>query len=101
MKQLNMETQRKSSRCILTGSGVVHTTRRPLVDPDCLAQDTYRRLVILANKHNTGTLYVDTGNQTQRISLRCGEQAQLDVPSVRGVHVLGDAEDTGYDWTAM
>jgi hypothetical protein len=95
-----MDTHRTDSGGSFFGTGVVRTKRQSLVRPDYSPQGTYRSIVIRANKNNTGILYIDTGDETKRLSLRPGEEARLEIATVHNVYILGSSDDTAYSWTA-
>jgi hypothetical protein len=96
-----MATPRKASPGILAGSGVVHTTREPIIQTDYLLRQQYQKVVICADKENAGMLHVYHSDSGERLSLPPGQEAQIEVSSIHNVHVLGDTEDTRYDWIAV
>jgi|WetSurMetagenome_2_1015567.scaffolds.fasta_scaffold1313270_1 hypothetical protein len=96
-----METPRRACRGIFAGSGVVHTTREPIVHADYLPQYQYQKVVISADKGNAGMLHVYHNDSGERLSLPPGKETRIDVSSIHCIHVEGDTEDTRYDWSAV
>jgi hypothetical protein len=96
-----METHPKAPSGIITGSGVVHATRQPLIQLDYRPQCEYRNVVIRADKENAGMLYIDGDNSGKRISLSPSQEAQIEVSDIHNIHVVGDGEETEYDWIAL
>jgi hypothetical protein len=100
-KRFDMEPHCKAFRGILIGSGVVHTTKQPLIHPDYPPERPYRNVVIRADRENAGVLHVYGDGGGEGVSLLPNQEAQIEVSSLHSIYVRGETEETKYDWTAV
>jgi hypothetical protein len=96
----SMDGDVNQGHSLISGSGVVHTKRSPLLSRTFTPSRTYRRLEIHADRCNLGVLFVDTGIEDDCVKLAAGEETALEVPCVTSVYVLGSADNTAYKWSA-
>jgi hypothetical protein len=57
--------------------------------------------VIRADRRNAGRLCIDGHDDAERLYLLAGQEVQIEVSDIHKIHVLGDVEETGYDWIAL